>query len=119
MVTKRRISTDLEIGTGSRALDDSLNGTFDLIPIPSVDAIDGDAEIFGDFIHLTPTLLIVDETDADSDSTESTGSTDSMKIGLGIGPTVGEFGKVLIETIIFLHRLLFSPSVYCSKGGGI
>ena len=82
-------------------LDDLLHSLLDLVPVVRVNPRDLGLEVFLNLRQHLPLALVRDEGHSDTDATETTGTADTMEVGLEIGlPIAGagpmHFGDVLL-----------------------
>ncbi|PVH94413.1 hypothetical protein DM02DRAFT_191785 [Periconia macrospinosa] len=87
-----------------RALDDLLNHLLHSIPIVCVHGNGVRVEVLGNVEQLLPALLVVYQSQSDTDTSETTGTTDTMQVGLRIrGATVCHGRYILLYVNIELR----------------
>ena len=77
------------------ALDDFSNSFLDQIPVGSVDADHLDLVVVLDVFEVFPACLVVDKANGDTDTSETTGTTDTVEIGLRVWATTSIVGDIL------------------------
>ena len=85
----------LKVGTGARALDDFLDHLFDGVPVVVGEFDHVDAEEVRNLLDELVASGAADKADGYTDASKAAGTTDTMKVSLGVGMAVIVIWKVL------------------------
>jgi hypothetical protein len=92
-------------------LDRFLDDIFDLIPVLGIDTLDAAVEILLDLVEHVPLFPVGNERDRDTDTAETSGTTNTVQIGLEISLPFTRTFAMNFRNILKSILVLFFPMV--------